>query len=178
MPDRRARRWGIVGQPTAVAIGLANRVLFRDHLERALASRRPPGTSVALLFLDLDDFKVVNDSLGHSVGDRLLQVVADRLQTATRGGDIVGRLGGDEFLVVCRNIGTDHEVAAIADRLLAAVKAPISLDGREHVVGVGADVPPEQFVLGPDMALVDTEVNRLDNQALVRYYEAEWRRWN
>ena len=81
--------------------GLPNRQQLFHLLTNTIGDRE----RIAVMFCDLDDFKVVNDSLGHSVGDRLLQVVADRLQTATRGGDIVGRLGGDEFLVVCRNIG-------------------------------------------------------------------------
>ncbi len=136
--------------------GLPNRQQLFHLLTNTIGDRE----RMAVMFCDLDDFKVVNDSLGHSVGDRLLQVVADRLQTATRGGDIVGRLGGDEFLVVCRNIGTDSEVAAIADRLLAAVKAPISLDGREHVVsmsvgvafGIGTD-PANEIVQRADLAM-------------------------
>jgi len=136
--------------------GLPNRQQLFNLLTNTIGDRE----RMAVMFCDLDDFKVVNDSLGHSVGDRLLQVVADRLQTATRGGDIVGRLGGDEFLVVCRDIGTDQEVAAIADRLLAAVKAPISLDGREHVVsmsvgvafGIGSD-PANEIVQRADLAM-------------------------
>ena len=126
--------------------GLPNRQQLFHLLTNTIGDRE----RMAVMFCDLDDFKVVNDSLGHSVGDRLLQVVADRLQMATRGGDIVGRLGGDEFLVVCRNIGTDAEVAAIADRLLAAVKAPISLDGREHVVSMSIGVA---FGIGTDPAI-------------------------
>jgi diguanylate cyclase (GGDEF)-like protein/PAS domain S-box-containing protein len=136
--------------------GLPNRQQLFHLLTNTIGDRE----RMAVMFCDLDDFKVVNDSLGHSVGDRLLQVVADRLQTATRGGDIVGRLGGDEFLVVCRNIGSDQEVAAIADRLLGAVKAPISLDGREHVVsmsvgvafGIGTD-PATEIVQRADLAM-------------------------
>ena len=137
-----------------------HRVANRQQLFHLLTNTIGDRERMAVMFCDLDDFKVVNDSLGHSVGDRLLQVVADRLQTVTRGGDIVGRLGGDEFLVVCRNIGTDHEVAAIADRLLSAVKAPISLDGREHVVsmsvgvafGIGSD-PANEIVQRADLAM-------------------------
>ncbi|MGB8860046.1 MAG: EAL domain-containing protein [Ilumatobacteraceae bacterium] len=136
--------------------GLPNRQQLFDMLTNTIGDRE----RVAVMFCDLDDFKVVNDSLGHSVGDRLLQVVADRLDQATRGDDIIGRLGGDEFLVVCRNIGSDLEVAAIADRLLAAVKAPISLDGREHVVsmsvgvafGIGSD-PANEIVQRADLAM-------------------------
>src|SRR6185436_8046872 len=145
--------------------GLPNRQQLFNLLTNTIGDRE----RMAVMFCDLDDFKVVNDSLGHSVGDRLLQVVADRLQTATRGGDIVGRLGGDEFLVVCRDIGTDQEVAAIADRLLAAVKAPISLDGREHVVSMSVGVA---FGIGSDPAnaIVNTGSREvLGFEALVRW---------
>ena len=136
--------------------GLPNRQQLFDMLTNAIGDRE----RVAVMFCDLDDFKVVNDSLGHAVGDRLLQVVADRLNQATRGDDIIGRLGGDEFLVVCRSIGDDQEVAAIAERLLAAVRAPINLDGREHVVsmsvgiafGIGAD-PANEIVQRADLAM-------------------------
>ena len=136
--------------------GLPNRQQLFQLLTTTIGDRE----RMAVMFCDLDDFKIVNDSLGHAVGDRLLQVVADRLQMATRGGDLVGRLGGDEFLVVCRNIGTDEEVAAIAERLLVAVKAPIGLDGREHVVsmsigvafGIGSD-PANEIVQRADLAM-------------------------
>ena len=109
--------------------GLANRVLFADHVERALASRRRGRTQVALLFLDLDDFKVVNDTLGHRAGDRLLIEVARRLSEATRAGDIAARQGGDEFTVLLDRVhGVDDAVASAA-RLATALGRPIELEG-------------------------------------------------
>jgi len=112
--------------------GLANRRLFVDRLNSALASRRP-STQVAVLFLDLDDFKGVNDSFGHQCGDRVLVELARRLQTVVRRGDVVARLGGDEFGVLCQHlaIGEAADVAlGLAGRILTAFSAPFYLDGR------------------------------------------------
>ena len=109
--------------------GLANRVLFADHVERALASRRRGRTQVALLFLDVDDFKVVNDTLGHRAGDRLLIEVARRLSEATRAGDIAARQGGDEFTVLLDRVHGVEDAVASAERLAAALCRPIELEG-------------------------------------------------
>ena len=109
--------------------GLANRVLFADHVERALASRRRGRTQVALLFLDLDDFKVVNDTLGHRAGDRLLIEVARRLSEATRAGDIAARQGGDEFTVLLDRVHGVEDAVASAARLATALCRPIELEG-------------------------------------------------
>jgi diguanylate cyclase (GGDEF)-like protein/PAS domain S-box-containing protein len=114
--------------------GLANRVLLRDHLERALARQgREPGR-VALLFVDLDDFKRVNDTLGHAAGDEILCRVAERLARAVRGSDVVGRQSGDEFAVVLVNVVADDEASAAAERILAELRRPIQLGGRSIIV--------------------------------------------
>ncbi len=113
--------------------GLANRRLFVERLGTALAGTARLGTQVAVLFLDLDRFKAVNDSLGHRYGDRLLTEVAHRLQAVVRRGDVVSRFGGDEFGVVCQHPAADGavEVAlALAGRILAALEVPFYLDGR------------------------------------------------
>jgi diguanylate cyclase (GGDEF)-like protein/PAS domain S-box-containing protein len=120
--------------------GLANRVLFRDHLERALASRRPPGTSVALLFLDLDDFKVVNDSLGHRAGDRLLVEVAERLSGVIRAGDIAARLGGDEFTILLDRVDGVDDAIASAERVATELGQPLVFEGRSIVIGVSVGI--------------------------------------
>jgi diguanylate cyclase (GGDEF)-like protein len=111
--------------------GLPNRALILDHLRLALArSQRRPST-VAVLFVDLDRFKRMNDTLGHRAGDDLLRAVGHRLRTALRPPDTVGRLGGDEFVAVCDDVGGEAGALAVAERLTAALEAPIRLAGRE-----------------------------------------------
>ena len=106
---------------------LANRSLFRDRVEHALARASRNCERVAVLFLDLDDFKTVNDSLGHDEGDRLLRAVAARLLNATRGCDTVARLGGDEFAVLLENVRDDQDVIVVANRITTSLGAPFQL---------------------------------------------------
>ena len=100
--------------------GLPNRTLLQDRLSKALASARRQKDKVALLFLDLDRFKNINDSLGHSVGDLLLQEVAERLKRWAREQDTVARLGGDEFLIVLTDVKDIPDAAVAAERLMDA----------------------------------------------------------
>ena len=112
--------------------GIANRALFTDLLDRALAqSRRSPRQPFAVLFIDIDHFKLVNDSLGHLVGDQFLVAMTRRFQEHLRPGDVMARLGGDEFAILVYNISGSDEVTAIADRLHEVLSAPFSLQGRE-----------------------------------------------
>ncbi|MGZ8414919.1 MAG: putative bifunctional diguanylate cyclase/phosphodiesterase [Gemmatirosa sp.] len=115
--------------------GLANRALFRDRVEHAVerAARLAP-SFLAVLFLDLDDFKAVNDRLGHGAGDQLLVGVADRLRRATRGYDTVARLGGDEFAVLLEGATIHDESDTVVRRITAALQRPFLIDGREVVV--------------------------------------------
>jgi diguanylate cyclase (GGDEF)-like protein/PAS domain S-box-containing protein len=108
--------------------GLANRALFEDRLDHALAQRRT--SPIAVLFLDLDAFKGINDSLGHAAGDRLLRVIARRLTKSIRVGDTVARLGGDEFAVLAE-VASAADAVKAADRLLDALRQPIELEGRQ-----------------------------------------------
>jgi diguanylate cyclase (GGDEF)-like protein/PAS domain S-box-containing protein len=119
-----------------VLTGLPN----RQELFHALGGTTDRNENVAVLFCDLDGFKTVNDSLGHAVGDRLLQAVSERLANGARQGDLVGRLGGDEFLLVCRNIADPDECVAIAQRLIELVRQPIHLDGRDHAVSMSIGI--------------------------------------
>ena len=115
--------------------GLANRVLLRDHLERALARMaRSPGM-VALLFVDLDDFKRVNDSYGHAAGDQILAHVAERLLGAVRAEDVVGRQSGDEFAVLLGGVTNAEEAIASAERILRELRRPIQLGAHSIVAG-------------------------------------------
>ena len=110
--------------------GLANRSLLRERICIALATGVPAG----LLFLDLDDFKLINDGLGHAVGDRLLLEVANRLRRVARPADTVARMGGDEFVVLCEGIGGGAELARRAEALQAALRPPFAIGGqRRHV---------------------------------------------
>jgi diguanylate cyclase (GGDEF)-like protein len=126
--------------------GLPNRALFRDRLAQALQRRvRIPTDRCAVLFLDLDDFKDVNDGLGHAVGDALLRVVAERLRSTLRGADTAARLGGDEFAVLIEDAAGADEVVAVADRIVAAIASPTSVGGQDVNVrvSVGVAVSPE-----------------------------------
>jgi diguanylate cyclase (GGDEF)-like protein/PAS domain S-box-containing protein len=115
--------------------GVANRVLMRDHLERALARREPAPGRVALLFIDLDDFKRVNDSFGHATGDQILVQVAERMNGAVRGEDVVGRQSGDEFAALLTSVTDITAAVSAADRILRELRRPIVLGGRSIVVG-------------------------------------------
>jgi diguanylate cyclase (GGDEF)-like protein len=112
--------------------GLPNRALLDDRLSQAIASSRRTGTSLAVLFVDLDGFKIVNDLFGHHVGDQLLREMADRLAEARRSSDTVARFGGDEFVVVCPDVRTSAAACRIAEHLLAELSRPAAVDGVEH----------------------------------------------
>ncbi len=142
--------------------GLPNRTLFLDRLEQSLrrARRSGPESGAAVLFLDLDRFKVVNDSLGHHAGDTLLQSVALRLDAALRPGDTVARMGGDEFCVLLEDVTDPREATVVAERVLAALAEPFAIAGRDvHVSGSigialgGPDVNPEELIRDADVAM-------------------------
>jgi diguanylate cyclase (GGDEF)-like protein/PAS domain S-box-containing protein len=130
--------------------GLPNRVLLRDRLDSAVAAACRRGRSAALLFLDLDRFKIINDSLGHSFGDLLLQQVANRLNSEIRQEDTVARVGGDEFLIVLTNVDNLAEVEAIAARIVNSVLGRFVIQGRTVNVtcSLGISVYPEHGVDG------------------------------
>lgn len=129
--------------------GLANRVLFRERVEHAL-TRVARGDDVSVLFLDLDHFKSVNDSLGHAEGDRLLETIARRLLQATRGCDTVARLGGDEFGILLEGLSGEEEALTVITRVQDALERPILLRGRELTVSASiglAGAEPGQDVV-------------------------------
>lgn len=141
--------------------GLPNRALFQDRLSHALARARRSGGQVAVMLLDLDNFKDINDAFGHSTGDALLQATATRLRAIARASDTWARLGGDEFALVQEGLQADEGTAAMAARVLAALESPFHLDGDEVDVtcSLGATifptdaVTPERLMRNADVAL-------------------------
>jgi diguanylate cyclase (GGDEF)-like protein/PAS domain S-box-containing protein len=129
--------------------GLANRTLFQDRLEHAL---QRPGAGVGVIFCDLDDFKTVNDSMGHAAGDRLLLEVARRLKATVQAGDTLARLAGDEFAVLVED-AADEDVDAAAARILRALTPPVVLDGREVFARASLGIATiDTLVPGVDLA--------------------------
>ena len=114
--------------------GLPNRLLFRDRLTVALAHAKRQHTPVAVMFLDPDRFKYVNDTLGHSLGDELLRAVADRLRASLREEDTIARMGGDEFTILLADLSSADDAATIAQKLLQGIAAPIQVEGHELYV--------------------------------------------
>jgi len=118
--------------------GLANRSLLTERLSHAINLAQRHGKRVALLFLDLDGFKKINDSLGHTIGDQVLRAIAGRLADGVRVSDTVCRLGGDEFVIVLAEIDQPRDASLIAEKLLAALTAPLRING--HTLQVSASV--------------------------------------
>src|SRR5207253_4252789 len=114
--------------------GLANRALFSDRVAHALELTRRRDTLVGVLFIDLDDFKTVNDSLGHAAGDELLVSVAARLRSCLREEDTCARLGGDEFAVIVERIACPEDAIVVAGRVLDAIAKPLKIFGSEVTV--------------------------------------------
>lgn len=110
---------------------LPNRRLLRDRLDTALARAARSNATIAVLFIDLDRFKEVNDTLGHDAGDEVLVSVAGGIQAALRSCDTVARLGGDEFVVICEEVDADHDVTRLATRLIANIERPVQVRGQE-----------------------------------------------
>jgi diguanylate cyclase (GGDEF)-like protein/PAS domain S-box-containing protein len=125
--------------------GLPNRLMLVDRLEHALRAHIRNKMQMAVLFIDLDGFKGINDSLGHAIGDRLLQAVAERLQSLLRSGDTVARLGGDEFVIVIESCRSREGVVHIAEKLLAAIAEPLHVNGNELEVrgSIGIAIAPQ-----------------------------------
>ena len=145
--------------------GLPNRALFTDRIGAALAKAQRSKLATAAFFIDLDNFKLINDSLGHSVGDALLIAVAQRLKNAIRPGDTVARLGGDEFTVILEDLNDKSEATKVAETILQNLRAPFSLDGVEAFANASIGIA---FT-----ADANTEVDHLMKNADTAMYRAK-----
>jgi len=141
--------------------GLPNRRLFNDRLEHSLARQARSGTSIAVLVIDLDGFKTVNDSLGHGVGDSLLVAIAQRFRSALRTSETIARLGGDEFAILIEDLRSPDEGEIVAQRMLDALADPVPLTDREVAIGASIgiaiadhiDDAPERLLSNADAAM-------------------------
>ena len=141
--------------------GLPNRLSFVDSLRDALRRSLASGSPVGILFLDLDHFKLINDSIGHHAGDELLQAVAPRLRAHLRPGDIVARFGGDEFGILVDRLTDEDEALAIADRVAGAFSEPYSMGGADHFVtasiGIAVDRPTGREPVDAELLIRDAD---------------------
>jgi diguanylate cyclase (GGDEF)-like protein len=170
--------------------GIPNRQFFNDQLTRATARARRDGRKVTLLFLDLDAFKIVNDTLGHDAGDRLLKEVADRIRRSVRTGDIVARLGGDEFAVMLEGLAGPLDVEAVANGLLEVIAQPYHIADRQLSIttSIGITMYPsdnsdtQMLLKNADIAMYQAKEYGRNNfkffheqmhADLVRYHELE-----
>ena len=144
--------------------GLPNRVVLADRLEMALSAARRSGVQVAMLCLDLDNFKEVNDTHGHAAGDALLRTVSVRLRACLREGDTLARVGGDEFVVIQLCAGLPDAARALASRLIAAMREPVTLDGQQVFVGLS---------VGIAISAPNVSADELAKQADVALYSAK-----
>ncbi len=146
---------------------LPNRVLFHDRLKQGISTAKRDGHKLATLLIDLDHFKYVNDTLGHDAGDRLLEIVAERLKTFVRDSDTVARLGGDEFIIILTEINRPQEASIIAQKIIDNLNAPIEVRGREVNIGasIGISTYPDDgdngvlLVKNADLALYKAKDN-------------------
>jgi diguanylate cyclase (GGDEF)-like protein/PAS domain S-box-containing protein len=157
--QNQARIWHLAHHDALT--DLPNRVLFQDRLQQAVSHARRAGLLLAILFIDLDNFKDVNDALGHEYGDLLLKAVTLRLRSCTRESDTVARLGGDEFAVIQTDLSRSEAAATLAEKILDCLSEPFSLEGQEvHVsASIGITIcpldhdDPNQIVKNADMAM-------------------------
>ena len=158
--------------------GLANRALLRDRLEHALAASGRSGQVIGIIYLDLDGFKDINDSAGHSAGDETLQHVAERLIGCVRPGDTVSRLGGDEFVILCPEAVTEANLQMVADRVVTALAAPLELSTGTYAIGASIGLAVSRPSSTADQLLHDADeamygAKRAGKNRIVRHDPSE-----
>ena len=177
--EERLRRQALYDPLT----GLANRVHFTERLDHAVATRKRSGRQTALLFVDLNNFKSINDRFGHHAGDAALQTVAEQLESVIRTGDTAARLGGDEFGVILQSVHDPTEASNVAQRLHSALAEPLEIEGRQIKVdasiGIAIGDDPQVLLKEADAAMYRAKSHpglgfaffdpALDEAALVRY---------
>lgn len=161
-----------------VVTGLPNRGMFLERLHQTLAQAQRDKDKVNLIFLDLDNFKDINDTQGHDVGDKLLRSVAERLSACMRDSDVLARLGGDEFVVVCPTVNAQESVAAVIQRIMAIFKAPFEIEGRQIYTSasIGIAVYPDDSQDASTLfRCADTAMYQAknDGRAQYRFFSAE-----
>jgi diguanylate cyclase (GGDEF)-like protein len=147
--------------------GLSNRVLFCDRLEHGIAQANRHGWMLAVMFLDLNEFKNINDTHGHQTGDAVLKLIALRLAHATRHEDTVSRHGGDEFLCLVTPLHEQSHIARIATKILAAIKMPCEVSGRDGLVNLRVSGSIGISVFPKDGASADELIRRADDAMYV-----------
>jgi diguanylate cyclase (GGDEF)-like protein len=145
--------------------GLVNRTLFRDRLVQAMARSKRLQQPLALMLLDLDRFKAVNDTMGHGVGDQLLKEVADRLQACVREVDTVARMGGDEFTIILEGVSSDPDICIVAQRIITSLAEPFQLKDHKASIGVSIGITVYPYD--------DHEVDELFKHADAAMYRAK-----
>jgi diguanylate cyclase (GGDEF)-like protein len=147
--------------------GLVNRSLFRDRLAQAMARSKRTRQPIALMLLDLDRFKAVNDNFGHDIGDELLKAVSERLKACVREVDTVARVGGDEFTIILEGVSSEQNILAVAKRITESIATPFEL--KEHLLSIGISVgitiyPLDDHPLDELLKHADTAMYRAKQQ--------------
>lgn len=155
-----------------VLTGLPNRALFNDRLDHGLAQARRHGWTLAVMFVDLDDFKIINDTHGHDAGDGVLRAIAQRLKENTRGADTVSRHGGDEFLYLLTGIRDEANIAKIAEKIVLAVQEPCIISLRDSTISASVKASIGISTFPKDGTTAEELINGAD-EAMYRAKQAK-----
>ncbi len=142
--------------------GLPNRALFHDRLEHGLEQAKRHGRALAVMFLDLDDFKNINDSYGHDLGDRVLQTIAGRLKQNIRGGDTISRYGGDEFLYLLMEFRNEQDIMLVSEKIITAIHAPYDVSVGDLSISLSINASIGISIFPQDGTTADTLIKSAD----------------